>query len=157
MTFETRAMSASQNDGAQRPAEKDRTMLIHDTAAHTSTPGAASERKNPKDTYAGFVAAAFSALAASAEDGKPGTGAMHMRHRAAYEVEGAYERAVDEAQQLVNLATRLLASLERDGTAPGGNNYEGQAARVSEALHALRLRTEVYLAVEACAEREAKG
>lgn len=126
-------------------------MLIHETAAP------ASQQKAPREIYEGFVASASAAIEQAVEGGTPVTGAMYMRQRTAHELETAYERALGEARRLVELASSLVASLERYGTASGGNNFAGQAENVREALTTLRLRSETYRMADTVAAAERKA
>jgi hypothetical protein len=80
------------------------------------------------------------------EGGSSLSGAVVLRAELARRVEGAHERAIREAEQLVGDVERLLGRLREDGLGAlfSGNNFLGQAQSLQEALLALEASREVF-------------
>jgi hypothetical protein len=86
----------------------------------------------------------------------PITEAVLLRAEFARRLEGAHERAVREAEQLVDDAARLLMRLREGGLGAlvSGNNFLGQAQTLREALVALEGSREVLSTALRCQKLE---
>jgi hypothetical protein len=79
-------------------------------------------------------------------EGETLTAADMMRAELARRLEGAHEKAVREAEQLAEDATRLATRLKQDGLGAvfSGNGFLGQAQAAREALLRLESAREVF-------------